>query len=280
MSISMNHSMALQSPTFERQRFYISSAVLRLIARNFFDIDNERSRELALLWASEQGNPTAVAWLLRKGVAIECQGPNRCTPLHRAVRANKPAVVRLLLATGTNLEHKNSDGYTPLMEASADGDSEIVSMLLEGGANIEAVSYMGWTPLMWAAGRQRESVVKLLIERGANLRHEGNGSTALMLAAGGGATNIAQLLLGTKKVDANEKHRNRSDKQWASPLMQAARYGRTEMVELLLQNGAEVDLASETRQETALDLAVKSGHHAVTDLLRVRTTKYAETGDS
>lgn len=82
-------------------------------------------------------------------------------------------------------------------------------------------------------------------------------ATPLILAAGSGRLDIARVLL---QHGASINHTEKD----MTVLMTAAQGGHTNMVELLLQNDAEVTLRKSTK---ASDLAADSGHISTLDVL-------------
>jgi ankyrin repeat protein len=111
-----------------------------------------------------------------------------------AVRDGSFEVAELLLsARQIQVDKANSLGETALMMAALRGHADWVGRLLDRGA---AINRTGWTPLHYAASGPDPKLVGLLLERGAQLEApSANGTTALMMAAGYGAMDAADLLL-------------------------------------------------------------------------------------
>ena len=89
------------------------------------------------------------------------------------------------------------------MYAAAKGYSGIIAMLLDTGLNVDERYANGLTALMWAAGHTNDvpvtegrAAVELLLNRGAALELvENRGRTALMIAAERGHAEIVEALL-------------------------------------------------------------------------------------
>ena len=103
-----------------------------------------------------------------------------------------------------NINHSYTYGNNLLLYAAEDGDVVKAEFLIEHGANIENVQFMGWTPLAVAAYGCHYDMVKLLIEKGADVNATGyfreekgdrHGNIALMGAKEGGNKEIIELLL-------------------------------------------------------------------------------------
>ena len=102
--------------------------------------------------------------------------------------------------------------------------------------------------LYQAAFEGRVEDVKSLIEQGVDLNERGfGGQTALMMAAGPGPS------------DYYLPGRDRALKDFLDR--------RTDIAKLLIDNGADLDLKSDTG-DTALFLAEREGHHDIARMLR------------
>lgn len=87
--------------------------------------------------------------------------------------------------------------FTPLIDASRSGDAAAVGHLIAQGADPnEAAGQNNWTPLLHAIHTHATGSVAALIDGGADVnRLAGDGITPLMMAAGYGYTDIVELLL-------------------------------------------------------------------------------------
>lgn len=136
----------------------------------------------------------------------------RMTPLLVAIDLGSRAMIELLLKHGANIDRELNMGLlrTPLQRAAEIGDFHITRLLLEKGATIDTVpAYGGGTALQLAAMSGHVGVASLLIEHGAEVNYppaRGPGRTAFEAAA-----------------------------EWCRP----------DMMYLLLQHGAQLDLEVE-----------------------------------
>jgi ankyrin repeat protein len=119
--------------------------------------------------------------------------------------------VRRMLAAGADVNSRDSEGSTLLMLASHAGNLAMVLALIKAGADVNACDERGWTPLMKAAynaelDRGFADVAQALIDAGANVEMPiGYGIRPLMLAAGYGETAVVETLL---KAGADVTARN------------------------------------------------------------------------
>lgn len=118
--------------------------------------------------------------------------------------------------------------------------------------------YKGDTAIMKASRRCNGSnVVAFLLENGANINdkevRDTIDQTPLIVAADGGCKDIVEMLL---EAGANIEHRN---DQGETALIAAAQNGHKEIVQMLLDAGANVNQEN-ADGETALDLTIKLRH--------------------
>ncbi|CAG0996156.1 protein phosphatase 1 regulatory subunit 27 [Burkholderiales bacterium] len=111
------------------------------------------------------------------------------------------ARVRELLASGANADARDAGGATALMHAAHAGRLDVVRALLDAGADANATDERGWGALAKAChnadlDRGFADVVALLAGRGADVEAPiGYGIRPLMLAAGYGETAVVEALL-------------------------------------------------------------------------------------
>jgi ankyrin repeat protein len=132
-----------------------------------------------------------------RGFDINAPNPDLVPPLVLAIQTDSLRVARHLVEQpGLNLEARNPAGETALMLAAIRGHLDLVQRLLERRAQ---VNQPGWTPLHYAAshdGEQALPITQLLLERHAFIdARSPNGSTPLMLAAHYGRREVVELLL-------------------------------------------------------------------------------------
>jgi len=123
------------------------------------------------------------------------------TELVQAVRAGDVERTRQVLAAGADIHLRDGEGATLLMLASHAGNLPLVRALIKAGAEVNASDARGWTALMKAAynaelDRGFADVAQALIDAGANVEMPITyGIRPLMLAAGYGETAVVETLL-------------------------------------------------------------------------------------
>nr|XP_020476967.1 ankyrin repeat domain-containing protein 50-like [Monopterus albus]XP_020476968.1 ankyrin repeat domain-containing protein 50-like [Monopterus albus]XP_020476969.1 ankyrin repeat domain-containing protein 50-like [Monopterus albus]XP_020476970.1 ankyrin repeat domain-containing protein 50-like [Monopterus albus]XP_020476971.1 ankyrin repeat domain-containing protein 50-like [Monopterus albus] len=195
------------------------------------------------------------------------------TALRSAAWGGHSEAVRLLLDAGADVDGCDSEGRTALRAAAWGGHEEIVLTLLDYGAQVDKADSKGRTPLIAAAYMGHHEAVEILLDHNAEVNlADGDGRTALSVAAlcvptaAGvkGYGEVASLLL---ERGADPGHR---DNDGMTPLLLAAYEGNDDVVELLLEAGADVD-------ETAgLDGSVPAAA-AVTPLLAAAAMGHMKT---
>jgi uncharacterized protein len=161
----------------------------------------------------------------------------------------------LFLAAGFDVNTPNNAGYTGLMVASERGRPDIIKLLLDHKADPNAAGRDGVTALMLAAENNQPEIVKLLLGRGADPnRQDKNGWTAVLKAAYQGNAKCIEILASHSKLELDRA------------LLVATLMERKDAVKILLDSGAEVDFrASDGR--TPLILAAGKGNKDIVQLL-------------
>jgi ankyrin repeat protein len=214
--------------------------------------------------------------------------------LHVAVKQGKAAVIDALLAAGADIEGRNNSGYTPLaVAASSGGRIDILRRLIAAGAEVNAEMNSGSTALSLASARSsgvavdilleakadpdldkpllnavrygRTDIIKKLVEAGAKTDlQDSDGHGLLHLAAQQGAEETAALLL-EKGHGIDQRDRQHG----YTPLHWAVYYNRMQMVEFLLERGADPHIKN-NRGQAALQLARDRNNDAIAYLLEQR----------
>ena len=175
-------------------------------------------------------------------------------------------VTRNLLQAGADVNARNNNGGTALMYSAIRADLPTVKLLLESGAEVNITAKFDWTALMVAAAKGHAEVVKQLLERDADVNcRDIYQWTPLMRASFAGYTDAVKELL-----EHPDTHINAQDENGATALHHAATKGHYDTVELLLKNGASLEI-SDTFGYTAFDRAKAGQHDAILDLLNGRS---------
>jgi uncharacterized protein len=202
--------------------------------------------------------------------------------LHWVIRYGDRAIAERLVDEGADVNLANIYGVRPLQLAIENGHRELVQWLLDAGADPEARDLAGEPPLFLAASIGDVASLDLLLQHGAEVDREDEayGQTALMVAIRSGHAEAAKLLLEAG-ADINKQARvtetmpgkdavfvmpseipgtltqgagltrggwpDRGVRQpfagAKTPLLYATRLGDLAMTRMLVENGADLELA-------------------------------------
>ncbi len=199
-------------------------------------------QQTALMWAAARRHPAMVEFLARQGADVDAQSIHRdykrhltaegraknldsggLTPLLYAARENCLACVEVLIDHGVDLDKPDPDGVSPLTFAIINSNWDVARRLIEAGADVNQWDMFGRAPLFTAVANRQQTavspndplnttdgatVVRLLLERGANPNMElfyrpakqrggplSRGTTPLIMAASNADLDMMQLLL-------------------------------------------------------------------------------------
>jgi ankyrin repeat protein len=184
-----------------------------LLARGALPNERDLNGATALYRAAERGHASVVQRLIEHGADVNLTGRSGVSPVAAAAYAGRDSIVAILLAHGADGHAPDDTGKPPLVYATASARLDIVKQLMAAThADFNARYANDLTLLMWASGpdqnipeAQAIEVVSYLLDAGAHIDdRDDRGRTALMIAAEGGHTEIAGLLLA-RGADASLK---------------------------------------------------------------------------
>ncbi len=232
-----------------------NSEVINLLVARGADVRAVTKRGTPLEWAAARGHVDAVVLLIAKGADVN-QKASDGRPLHSAAAAGHKLVVETLIAKGADVNARDDSGNTALFFAAWEGHKDVAELLIARGADVNAKCGFGTPPLLIAAQQGHGEVADLLIAKGAK--------ADIFCAAALGREDRVRALL---KEDPTSVRARGPRKRTA--LFFAAQAGRTKVVEVLLDAGAEIDARSDTWC-SPLGAAILFGHEDVAELLRKR----------
>jgi ankyrin repeat protein len=223
--------------------------------------------------AIQSGNRTAALEMIAKGADVNAAESDGTTALHWAVHRDDVDLVEKLIKAGAKPNRKNDYGATPMSEAATVGNVAILQKLIDAGADVESPNMDGQTALMIVARTSNVAAARLLMNKGANPNRveEYRNQTALMWAAAESQPEMVKELLA-HKADANARSTvNAWERQVTAepraiarpaggftPLLYAARQGCVECAKLLVESGANKDMA-DPEGVTPMIMAVTNG---------------------
>lgn len=200
---------------------------------------------------------------LNNGADINAKDPGGMPALFIAVEENQLSATKFLLENGAYPDITDKENDTPLMRAMYYNRPEIAKLLIEYGANVNT-SYNDDFVLTWATFNNYTDIVRLLIEKGANIEcYNPVGYTPLIIASYGNYE-ICEFLI-QNGADVNARRSKTSNKDWTS-LMYASYYSKLDIMNLLLENGALIDIRTPSLHSAYL-IAAQYGTPDAVELL-------------
>jgi ankyrin repeat protein len=252
----------------------------------------------ALVFAAREGDIESARHLLDGGADVNQTTEYGWTPLLTAVNNRNYQLARLLIERGANVNLVNKGGWSPLYLATDNrniegGDYpvpkpdmdhlELIELLLQKGADpnlrvkdntlTRTIFTMQWffedgaTPFIRASQSSDTALMRLLLQYKADPKIVTAGADSALTAAAGigwvdGVTyersakeNLeAVRMLLDLGLDPN--HQNREGR---TPLMGAALKGRTDVIQLLVDRGAKLDMRDRGSRDTHIPGATIAG---------------------
>lgn len=199
--------------------------------------------------------------LLVEDAVINMKNEAGETPLTLAIKQKNPTIITLV-ARRAKAGLKNDAGFSPLYLAIENNDLYLMRHLVEHGADVNRYNN-GMTPISRAVELNNIKAIAFLVRNGAAVSQANeNGEIPLYLAVKNGFDTAAGILL-TKSEDAYSDA-NRQTKIGETLVNIAAAHGHAQVVKMLTEAGAAVDLPDHL-ENTALNVAAANGY---TDIVR------------
>ena len=183
-----------------------------------------------------------------------------------AVKAEDVGRVEAALAAGADANELDPSTMTPLHMAAARGSADIARLLIDAGADVEAETGTGQGkahPLHLAAEFDHAAVAALLLEHGAKADvRDSRSNTALLIAAKSGYADVVEVLL---QAGADPLAEDASYHDTAIYI--AAMKGHLDVVKLIVSQGVDVNLRNSHTGETPLWVASMESRFNVMEFL-------------
>ncbi|XP_067661803.1 ankyrin repeat domain-containing protein 50-like [Haliotis asinina] len=193
-----------------------------------------------LHYACRGGHVEVVTYVLSQNISdMNSRGFQKMSPLMRAALTGHTDVIKLLVSKGADVTQLDGGGDNILHYACRGGNVEVVKYVLSlNMVNINSRGFQTMTPILGAALRGHTGVVDLIVSTIHNLILVDNGGdTILHYACRGGHVEMVSYVLSQNMSDINSRGYGNM-----TPLMSAGQRGHKEVVELLVQNNADLSL--------------------------------------
>ncbi|XP_071098269.1 serine/threonine-protein phosphatase 6 regulatory ankyrin repeat subunit A-like [Haliotis cracherodii] len=232
--------------------------------------------------ACQGGSLGMVKYIISQKIfPAEVKGRLGRTPVMHAAYFGQNEVFDYLVSKGCSLSVIDSDGDTILHMACYGGNQELVEAVLSKGVvGIETKGKYGRTPVMTAADFGHMNIFDFLVSKGCDLSVvDANGDNILHVACYCGNVDMVMHLISQKVCGIESR-----GKYGRTPIMQAAFFGRIDVFELLLNEGADLSVADDDG-DNILHVACLGGNVAMVkvivskDVLPLESRgKYGRTG--
>lgn len=178
-------------------------------------------------------------------------------PIHHAIHSGQWNVIEMLLKAGTPLDVRSGGARLPLLAHAVCKNKSVVSSLLAclPANELDQTDDFGRTAMHMAIRFGDADTLSQLLKAGCTPNPpDHTGETPLHLAAMENQTEFAKQLLATSPANINA-----ATSAGETPLHLAAKAGNEEMVRILIEAGAQIDVPDE-RRWTALATATNNGH--------------------
>ncbi|AKH19183.1 ankyrin repeat domain-containing protein [Sedimenticola thiotaurini] len=241
------------------------------------------------------GDIDRVRSILDAGINMEEKNSDGDTPLLTCCTYRPLAeVMALLIDQGADINARNAKGESALSIAVGKKNGPVIDILLKHNAEVNVISDDGQTPLFRAAYKNLVEYAKEMLRRGAdpnlNPRNPEDG-TSLLWAAGTGDLELVEMLLchgaeinAPGVLHSTIKHihimeyliREGADVNkkgaWGSTALHMAAYKcEKEVVELLTNSGADIQIKDDKEGQTPYEWALDGECECQTirDLLKI-----------
>ena len=217
-----------------------------------------------LYYATLIGRPELVRLLLKQGVDFNSTGGAFESPLKAAAIVRNKAILEVLLDAGADIDSSSESGFGTIMHAAAyGGDIDIIKRLLESGAVLQCSNSERGSFLGAAAYGGNAAAFKFLRDiSNKRLKQQGPDSATLLFASLTGRVDLVELLL-----DAGADP-NLGDGVRGLPLHAAAYYCHATTVEALIKHGADIE-RRDGIDSTPLQAAAATRRKRNTDVLEL-----------
>ncbi|KAK4176681.1 ankyrin repeat-containing domain protein [Triangularia setosa] len=275
---------SLPPPSYHAQEIFVKAVrkgrwrdvegLLKQVHPNF-RLGPKEGEVFPLHIAAMLGDLAMAELLISYGATVDCCAQSNETPLMMAIEHDRSVVALALIRRGADVNRSDSRGQTPLHMAARKNSKAVVQTLLNNGADANSCDAVGNTPLMAAICRDdREiqpsdtSVLRVLLQPNGytmaadpTLGTERKHYTPLHHAAAQGWLEDLRIMM-TLSCSRRAQECAVLDYMDRTPIWFAAKHNRLDVMEHLINSGADVNQLSKDRENPAALWA--ASHNAAT----------------
>ena len=185
------------------------------------------------------------------------------TALHLSAELGNLYATKRLIDAGADISAKDNEGKLPL-DLALDGEHALVVSVLLEAVDLNAKEHLGWTALNWAILSGNKTRVRELVAKGAKI--------------GEGCQNAIELCLLLEDMEMFDIVRaaggvDAANSRGDTALMGVSRRGDERIVDILLANQANTNVADKQRGYTPLRLAAENNHRRIVKKLIANKAK-------
>jgi ankyrin repeat protein len=246
------------------------SALVHAIKRNESDVakyilssrtNNDNDLRAALILCAASNELETTKYIFENyDVNVDSRTKNGETLLMIAVKSGHYKMAEYFIENDADVNAIDGFRHCPMTLAAINGQKEMIELLLKSGADVNSkddvardyfqINEFG-TALMHAASRGYTDIVKVLLKNGASTELKNRmGMDVLIVSVITNQYKSVKILFELGKVNPNS-----FDNDGLTPLMHAATKGHSDIIELLVENGAYLNMINRKNGATALDYA-------------------------
>ncbi|CAF4401919.1 unnamed protein product [Rotaria socialis] len=234
--------------------------------------DNYLAGQTPLYGAAKKGHVKICEYLIQNGADVNAVIMTGASSLYTATEEGHLEVVALLIDHGANVNlspkgqvarNLHIENQTPLLVACVINHERIIRHLIKSGATVNLTCESGSSPFLAICQHNNVGLARLLIENGA--RYDGEAKNfydgkinGLIVAAESGSFDTLRLLVESG-LDVNYKIEGQGETAGRTPLFCACTKGFQDIIEYLIDRGADVNGAEESGL-SCLHIASAMGH--------------------
>jgi len=249
-----------------------------------YQMDNNKST--LLLQACLLSKPDLIKLFIEKGADVNMES-NETTPLCISAFNNCFQCVKILISNGANINGTDDVKKIPLMYALSNSHGlfsmnnneeipthvktnyiELIKFLITNGSQLNHKDDYGWTSLFYAIEYGSPiQLIDFLLQNGADVTLVNNiGYSALQLACKRRSLDVVKTLFKNSNIKDTI---NNTDKLGETPLIEATKRNNFEIVEFLLNSGADPSI-KDTKDFTALKYANVNSIKVDNDFMNIK----------